>query len=209
MPPVEFIPLAEENELIGVLGESMLRMACAQMARWQAELGAAAPTTMSVNLSRAQIRRGVLPAQVARVLAETGLRPSALRLEVTESLAMQDEAVTQTLADLRALGVSLALDDFGTGYSSLASLDQMPLDAVKIDRSFVHRMAGSAYQTSLVEATLRVAASLHLQVVAEGVETEAQAQALRALGCQFAQGYYFGKPMPGEALLATMVAGTG
>ena len=204
VPPVEFIPLAEENELIGVLGERVLRMACTEMARWQLELGAAAPATMSVNLSRAQIRRGVLPTQVARVLAETGLRPEALRLEVTESLAMQDEAVTQTLADLRALGVSLALDDFGTGYSSLASLDQMPLDAVKIDRSFVHRMAGSVYQTSLVEATLRVAASLQLQVVAEGVETEAQAQTLRRLGCQFAQGYYFGKPMSAAELLSTL-----
>ena len=195
VPPVEFIPLAEENGLIAELGELVLQTACRDAADWSRTLGSRAPATVSVNLSRAQIRKGGLPATVAAALANTGLPPGVLRLEITESLAMQDTQMVATLYELRSQGVSLALDDFGTGYSSLASLDQLPLDVVKIDRSFVQRMVGDRYQTALIEATLMVAASLGLDVVAEGVETEEQADLLRRAGCRYAQGWLYGKPM--------------
>lgn len=194
VPPVEFIPLAEENGLIAELGEQVLLTACKDAVAWRQTLGIRAPEIVSVNLSRAQIRKGGLPGCVAAILSSTGLPPHVLRLEITESLAMQDPLMVTTLHELRALGVSLALDDFGTGYSSLASLDQLPLDAVKIDRSFVQRMVGDKYQTALIEATLKVAASLQLEVVAEGVETEEQAALLRQAGCARAQGWLFGKP---------------
>lgn len=195
VPPVEFIPLAEETGLIAELGELVLSTACHDTVVWQRSSGGMAPAAVSVNLSCAQIRKGGLPAAVAKVLARTGLRAEALRLEITESLAMQDPQMVATLHELRALGVSLALDDFGTGYSSLASLDQLPIDAVKIDRGFVQRMVGDRYQTALIEATLKVAASLGLEVVAEGVETEAQASSLRQAGCKMAQGWLYGQPM--------------
>jgi EAL domain-containing protein (putative c-di-GMP-specific phosphodiesterase class I) len=181
--------------LIAELGELVLQTACRDAADWSRTLGSRAPATVSVNLSRAQIRKGGLPATVAAALANTGLPPGVLRLEITESLAMQDTQMVATLYELRSQGVSLALDDFGTGYSSLASLDQLPLDVVKIDRSFVQRMVGDRYQTALIEATLMVAASLGLDVVAEGVETEEQADLLRRAGCRYAQGWLYGKPM--------------
>jgi diguanylate cyclase (GGDEF)-like protein/PAS domain S-box-containing protein len=204
VPPVEFIPLAEENGLIAELGEQVLLAACRDAMAWRQALGARAPATVSVNLSRAQIRKGGLPATLAGALAQAGLPPGALRLEITESLAMQDAQMVATLHELRTLGVSLALDDFGTGYSSLASLDQLPLDAVKIDRSFVQRMVGDKYQTALIEATLTVAASLALDVVAEGVETEEQADLLRRAGCCHAQGWLYGKPMSAQAFEARL-----
>lgn len=195
VPPVEFIPLAEENGLIAELGEHVLFTACSDAVVWRQRWGSGAPATVSVNLSRAQIRKGKLPARVAAILAQTGLPANALRLEITESLAMQDPQMVAALHELRALGVSLALDDFGTGYSSLASLDQLPLDAVKIDRSFVQRMVDDKYQTALIEATLKVAQSLQLEVVAEGVETEEQATLLHQAGCKLAQGWLFGRPV--------------
>lgn len=200
IPPVEFIPLAEETGLISELGEYVLATACRDAVAWQCELGDIAPTTVSVNLSRAQIGRGNLTDKVSEILAETGLPAHALRLEITESLAVQDAQMIATLHGLRALGVSLSLDDFGTGYSSLASLDQLPLDAIKIDRSFVQQMVGSRYQIALIEAILKVAKSLNLDVVAEGVETEEQAQALRNIGCELAQGWLFGRPVTASGL---------
>jgi EAL domain-containing protein (putative c-di-GMP-specific phosphodiesterase class I) len=193
--PVEFIPVAEECGLITELGDLVLLTACRDAKAWQQTLGDRAPATMSVNLSRAQIRKGGVPARVAATLAATGLPAAALRLEVTESIAMQDDLLVATLHALHKLGVSIALDDFGTGYSSLAALDQLPLDVVKLDRSFIQRMIGNKYQTALIEATLKVAASLHLDVVAEGVETEEQATMLRQARCPQAQGWLFGRPL--------------
>jgi EAL domain-containing protein (putative c-di-GMP-specific phosphodiesterase class I) len=193
--PAEFVPLAEEAGLIEQLGEWVLRRACADLAAWQHQMGEAAPQTVAVNLSRAQLRPGHLAAAVRAALNDNGLAPSALRLEITETLAMQGESAQAVLAELRAMGVSLALDDFGTGYSSLASLDQLPIDTVKIDRAFVMKMVHSSYQTALVKSTVQVADALALRVVAEGVETEAQAETLAALGCHAGQGYLFGRPM--------------
>ena len=200
--PAEFVPLAEETGLIEPLGTHVLRQACRDLADWQRRLGSAAPRTVAVNLSRAQLRPGVLANTVRTALADAGLPPAALRLEITESLAMQGEAALTVLGELHAMGVSLALDDFGTGYSSLASLDQLPIDTVKIDRAFVNKMVHSRYQRALVESTVQVADALALKVVAEGVETEAQATALAALGCHAAQGFLFGRPMPSEEFTA-------
>ncbi len=193
--PAEFVPLAEEAGLIEQLGEWVLRRACADLAAWQHQMGETAPQTVAVNLSRAQLRPGHLAAAVRAALHDNGLTPSALRLEITETLAMQGESAQAVLAELHAMGVSLALDDFGTGYSSLASLDQLPIDTVKIDRAFVMKMVHNSYQTALVKSTVQVADALALRVVAEGVETEAQAETLAALGCHAGQGYLFGRPM--------------
>ncbi len=198
--PAEFVPLAEETGLIGALGERVLRRACADMAQWQRTLGAHGPRRLAVNLSRAQLRPGVLAATVRAALADAGLTPAVLQLEITETLAMQGESALAVLRELRAMGVGLSLDDFGTGYSSLASLDQLPIDTVKIDRAFVAKMVESSYQMALVQSTVQVADALRLAVVAEGVETEAQASALAALGCHRAQGFLYGRPMPAAEL---------
>ena len=199
--PSDFIPMAEESGLIVELGQFVLRTACWDAMTWRSSLGRNAPATVSVNLSRAQILRSALAQQVADQLRESGLPAHALRLEITETFAMQDSDLIFTLESLRALGVSLALDDFGTGYSSLSSLDQLPLDVVKIDRSFTSKMAGSEYHAALIEATLRMAKALHLEVVAEGVETKAQSDQLLLLGCPLAQGWLFGRPMSALALI--------
>jgi PAS domain S-box-containing protein len=200
--PAEFVPLAEEAGLVEALGEHVLRRACLDLAAWQRRLGDAAPPAVAVNLSRAQLRPAHLAATVKSALAQAGLPPTALRLEITESLAMQGETALAVLAELRTMGIGMALDDFGTGYSSLASLDQLPIDTVKIDRAFVAKMVHHRYQTALVKSTVQVADALSLKVVAEGVETEAQADALAALGCHAAQGYLFGRPMEAEDFVA-------
>lgn len=193
--PAEFVPLAEEAGLVEQLGERVLRRACLDLATWQRRLGEAAPRNVSVNLSRAQLRPGRLAATVRSALADAGLPASMLRLEITETLAMKVEDAQQVFTELRDMGVALALDDFGTGYSSLASLDQLPIDTVKVDRAFVAKVVDSRYQRALVQSTVQVADALHLRVVAEGVETEEQATALVGLGCHLAQGFLFGRPM--------------
>jgi diguanylate cyclase (GGDEF)-like protein/PAS domain S-box-containing protein len=204
--PMEFIAVAEESGLIEELGAWVLRQACKDTAALLRRMPDDITWTVAVNLSRAQILKDSLPELVARTLSDTGLPAERLHLEITESMAMQDAGAVGTLTALRRTGVRLALDDFGTGYSSLASLDQLPLDAIKIDRSFVARMSSNAYQTALVEATLRVANSLRLDVVAEGIEDEMQAATLHALGCPLGQGWHFGKPMTAERLSALLQA---
>ena len=197
--PVEFIGIAEETGLIGPLGHFVLQTACGQFVRWQQTLGAQAPRVLSVNLSRAQLADPTLPEQVRQVLASNGLAAADLQLEVTESLAAQDEVIQARLHELKALGLTLALDDFGTGYSSLASLHQLPVDVVKIDRSFVCQLESSAHHRVLVEATVRVARSLGMHTVAEGIETEGQATLLAELQCDKGQGYLFARPLPADA----------
>jgi len=196
--PVDFVPIAEESGLIGPLSAFVLRGACTQFVRWQNELGASAPGLMSVNLSRAQLADPSLVDQVAEVLSSTGMPAGRLQLEVTESLAAQDEHVQAGLRELKALGLTLALDDFGTGYSSLASLHQLPVDVVKIDRSFVSQLESSEYHRVLVQATVRVARTLGMGTVAEGVETPGQAALLAALACDKGQGYLYARPLTHE-----------
>jgi len=193
--PAEFIAVAEESGAILAVGERVLRLACAEAARWNAAGGR--PLSMSVNLSPRQVASPGIAGMVAAVLAETGLDPASLTLEITEGvLVTESEATAQTLIDLKALGLRLVLDDFGTGYSSLAYLRRFPIDGLKIDRRFIAAMDTSTPDRTIVEAIIRMAAGLQIDVVAEGVETVEQAEDLVRLGCVHAQGFYYARPMP-------------
>ena len=200
--PAEFIPLAEETGVIVPLGRWVLEESCHQAARLQSENAEQAPT-MSVNISFCQVAQPELPKLVANALQASGIDPSSLCLELTESVLMEDsDRAAATLRKLKSLGVQLALDDFGTGYSSLKYLQHFPVDTVKIDRGFVAGLGTDADEAAIVAAVLRIGEVLDLNVVAEGVETAAQHDELRALGCHLAQGYYFSPPRPAQALTA-------
>jgi diguanylate cyclase (GGDEF)-like protein len=206
--PNEFIPVAEETGLIISLGDWVLRGACAQFQAWRAA-GLALPR-MAVNLSGLQLRQPRMVETVAQVLEETGVDPSCLELEITESTIMQDDDITSaTLGELRDMGIGLALDDFGTGYSSLSYLRRFPLTRVKIDRSFVKEIPGDASDSALTAAVINMAHSLGLRVVAEGVETEEQAEFLREMGCDELQGFLFSPAVPSDALGALVSKGWG
>ena len=206
VPPLQFIPVAEESGLIVELGQFVLQTACHQSMAWRAQLGAQAPDSLAVNLSAAQLRWPGLVAMVRGVLQDSGMPAQALQLEVTESLAAQDETARAKLRELKALGVRVALDDFGTGYSSLACLHQLPVDTVKIDRSFVMHAQTSEYHRVLIEATIRVAETLGMDTVAEGIETDGQAKLMQALRCSRGQGFLFSKPLDAAALAAWVQA---
>jgi diguanylate cyclase (GGDEF)-like protein/PAS domain S-box-containing protein len=199
--PVIFVPIAEANGMIDALGRFVLRTACEEFMRLQARLGEQAPATVSVNLSRAQLRQADLVAGIAETLRTTGLQPQQLILEVTESLAAQDEMAKGVLNQIRALGVALSLDDFGTGYSSLSCLHELPVDVVKIDQSFVAQALSSDYHRVMIEATIRMAQTLGLGTVAEGIETEAQEALMKVLGCGKGQGYLYSPPLTADALV--------
>ncbi|TWI65380.1 diguanylate cyclase (GGDEF)-like protein [Pseudoduganella lurida] len=207
VPPFEFIGVAEESGLIGALGDFVLERSCRDFVRWRAELGTLAPRLMAVNLSRAQLAQPGWSETVARILRDTGMPERSLQLEVTESLAAQDTDVQQRLHELKALGITLALDDFGTGYSSLASLHLLPVDTVKIDRSFVSQSETSHHHRVLIEATVKVAQSLGMNTVAEGIETPEQAEVVRRLQCDKAQGYLYSRPLESPALVDWLRAG--
>jgi predicted signal transduction protein with EAL and GGDEF domain len=198
--PAEFIPVAEDSGLIVEVGRLVLASACRQFVAWRHQLGDKAPVSVAVNLSPVQLRHPTLLDDVQACLRATGIQPRQLQLEVTESLAAQDELARTRLRELKALGLGLSLDDFGTGYSSLACLHQLPVDTVKIDRSFVSHAETSEYHRALIEATIRVAQTLGMSTVAEGIETDGQAALLTGLKCGRGQGYLFSKPLePGEA----------
>ena len=199
VPPIEFIAIAEETGLITRLGAWVLEQACSQFVAWRCEFDAERLRMLSVNLSRAQLLDPTLTAYVRQVLQTSSLPPDCLQLEVTESLAAQDQLIQTRLHDLKSLGLTLALDDFGTGYSSLASLHQLPVDVLKIDRSFVSQVENSMHHRVLIEATVCVARSLGMQTVAEGIETQAQFSLLNSLHCDKAQGYFIARPMTSEA----------
>lgn len=203
--PAEFVPVAEESDLIIAIDRYIMREACQQVAQWQALYPAQYPLTLSVNLSSQQFTRTDLEAYVATVLAETGLQAEYLKLEITEGLMMNHNPATQaSLERLRALGVKLHIDDFGTGYSSLSYLQELPADTLKIDRSFISKMDSKA-GVGLVSTILSMARTLGMHVVAEGVETTAQLEQLKTLKCDFVQGYLFSKPLDkdeAEAFLA-------
>ena len=207
VPPMEFIPLAEETGLIVEIGAWVLREACRQMKEWQERL-AQPHLEIGVNLSSRQFQGPGLVAEVAEVLRATGLSPRSLRLEVTESLLMDKHPnVAQTMTELRAMGVRIDLDDFGTGYSSLSYLHQFPIDTLKIDRSFIHRIGASDDALEIVNTILALASSLDMEVVAEGVETEQQLEQLRKMHCAYAQGYHLSRPV--EAPQFETLIGTG
>jgi diguanylate cyclase (GGDEF)-like protein/PAS domain S-box-containing protein len=199
--PGEFIPIAEETGLIVPLGEWVLGEACRQAHAWHAEHPELAHLTVSVNLSGSQIAQADVVTVVANVLAQTGLDPSRLVLEITESVLMRDAAYTvAVLEKLKDLGVLLSVDDFGTGYSSLSYLKRFPVDILKIDKSFVDGLGADNDDSAIVRATINLAHSLGLSTVAEGAETELQVSALAELGCDKAQGYLFCRPQPAAAL---------
>jgi EAL domain-containing protein (putative c-di-GMP-specific phosphodiesterase class I)/GGDEF domain-containing protein len=196
IPPLSFVPLAEETGLILPLGRWVLERACRQARAWHDARPGGPPLFMSVNLSARQFAQPELVDQVREILDDTGLDPAALEIEITESVLMdQTEAGVRTLRQLRDIGVRLVLDDFGTGYSSLSYLKHLPLDTIKIDRSFVAGLDGDT-DRSLVDAVIALAHGLRIGVVAEGIETEAQFELLRGMGCDVGQGYLFARPLP-------------
>ncbi|PZN93650.1 MAG: diguanylate cyclase [Alphaproteobacteria bacterium] len=201
IPPTKFIPVAEDTGLIIPIGHWVIRTACAWAARWPSDI------RIAVNLSPAQIDDPALIAVVEAALADNKLDPARLELEITESLFLNEKAATiEKLAALKAIGVRFALDDFGTGYSSLGYLHKAAFSRIKIDRSFVSRATQSNGEASaIISAIVNLAHSLDMATTAEGTETRAEFEAIRALGCEQVQGYLFGRPMPPEAATALVV----
>ncbi|GAA3453776.1 EAL domain-containing protein [Dactylosporangium matsuzakiense] len=209
-PPGAFLPLAEEAGLSADIDRWVLRESCRTLRQWQDEEPEQAPDWISVNVAAPLLESPGLPDLVTEVLRDTGLRPEALVLEVTETTLMRDVAATAPRLDrLRALGVRVAIDDFGTGYSSLGYLRDIPADVLKIDRSFLDGLVGSGRHRDLIDAVLHLGLTLGLQVVAEGIEDAAQLSELVSLGCPLLQGFHCGRPVPAEQLRrqsAAMVA---
>jgi diguanylate cyclase (GGDEF)-like protein len=206
--PMDFIPLAEETGLIVPLGRWVLEEACRQAAEWQNGRATDVPLSISVNLSALQLEQRDVAASVAEALTAVALDPSCLILEITETLLMQDRKDTLAkMAELRSLGVRLAIDDFGTGYSSLSYLRQFPINILKIDKSFVDGIGAGPEESAFARAIVRLGQTLHLEMVAEGIEDLAQVDELRRAHCQSGQGYHFARPMP-AAELTEILSGT-
>ena len=202
--PATFIPIAEESGLIVPIGDWALREACRQNKAWQ-DAGLP-PITVSVNVSARQFRENHITAAVAEALAESGLEPKYLELELTESLVMQDvERAIETMKELRGLGVRLSIDDFGTGYSSLSALKRFPVERLKIDRSFIQDLPDDEDDRAVAAAVISLGQKLNLRVIAEGVETEAQVAFLRENHCDELQGYHFSRPVVADAVPALLV----
>jgi EAL domain-containing protein (putative c-di-GMP-specific phosphodiesterase class I) len=204
--PARFIPLAEDCGLIAELGRWALREACRQLAQWRSA-GLTVPS-VSVNLSPTSFHDRELTRTIAQMLAQHALAPQDLMLELTESVLLDTNPSTmQTITEVRALGVRMSMDDFGTGYSSLSYLRRLPVDEIKLDRSFVADLESDGAARALSNAVLEIGRSLKLTVVAEGVETMAQDSLLRAQGYAVAQGYLVARPMAGDALGAWLAHG--
>lgn len=208
--PGGFISAAEDTGLILWIGEWVLQEACRQICVWNVLFPCSSPFTMAVNISAKQFAQANLVSQVAQVLSKTGLAPETLRLELTESVTMRDEErTTRILSELRNLGVRLCIDDFGTGYSSLSYLRRFALDILKIDRSFVTDMLINSESQEIVKTILSLGKNLRMKVVAEGVETCEQMNLLKSLGCEFAQGYLFSRPLDSTAVERILGASEG
>jgi diguanylate cyclase (GGDEF)-like protein len=194
--PATFIPIAEARGMIVAIGGWVLREACRQLAAWRGD-GLHFPGRMSVNLAAQQLEQAGIADSIQQIARSAGLKPDCLELELTESGVMDNiERATATMSTLKQAGFSIAIDDFGTGYSSLAYLKRLPADKLKIDSSFVREMLTDRHDYTIVNTIIGMARNLGLRVIAEGVEQSAQAQLLRALGCDEAQGYYYGRPVP-------------
>ncbi len=201
VPPAAFIPLAEEQGLIVPIGATVLDEACRQWVRWRSEFPGRDPLVLNVNISVRQLHSPEFMESIRAVLQAYGVDPSVLCLELTESVLINDiEAQRHTLAALRSLGVGLAIDDFGTGYSSLTYLKRFPVNGIKVDQSFVAGLGRDAFDSAIIESVIELAHAVGLHVTAEGVETAEQLCRLQALGCDFAQGFYFARPQPADEL---------
>ena len=197
--PADFIPLAEETGLIVDIGRWVISRACQDASNWPQDIG------VSVNLSAVQIERSDVEEIVTTELANSGLAPSRLELEVTESMLLRDDARTiKMMLALKARGVRIALDDFGTAYASMSYLRSFPFDEIKIDRSFIHDLPHGRGSVAIVKAVSGLAASLDMETVAEGVETIEQVHAIHRAGCRGIQGYYFSRPVPAGGIAAAL-----
>jgi EAL domain-containing protein (putative c-di-GMP-specific phosphodiesterase class I) len=206
--PSQFIPLAEETGLIAALGEWVICEGCRQATEWDARLRTAAPLVLTVNVSGQQLQHPAIVDAVRRALAQSGLRPERLVLEITESVLMQrTETMLERLTQLKKVGVRLAIDDFGTGYSSLSYLQRFPIDILKIAKSFVDDIGKDRGQPALARAIIALAENLGLETIAEGIELREQWQALRALGCDFGQGYFFARPATAVGMEVKIIEG--
>jgi EAL domain-containing protein (putative c-di-GMP-specific phosphodiesterase class I) len=198
VPPAQFIPLAEETGLIVPIGKWVLHTACAQNVAWQRQ--GLPPVCMAVNLSARQFADEDLIEDIAAALKSTGLKPEFLEVELTESMVIQNtERAGRVLNEIKKMGVRLAIDDFGVGYSSLTHLKRFPIDTLKVDRSFIRDLPKDPEDKAITEAIIAMGKSLNLTVVAEGVETQEQQSFLRGLDCDEMQGFYFSKPIAGDA----------
>jgi EAL domain-containing protein (putative c-di-GMP-specific phosphodiesterase class I) len=199
IPPAKFIPIAEETGLILQMGQWGIREACRQMREWQLEFSEHSAFPVSVNLSSKQFTQPDLLDQITNALIDTGLEPTGLRLEITESVVMENiETATVMLKQLHSLGIESSIDDFGTGYSSLSYLHRFPSSTLKIDRSFISGMCDQRENLEIIRTIIMLARNLGMAIVAEGVETKEQMTQLRVLGCQYVQGYYFSEPMKAD-----------
>jgi diguanylate cyclase (GGDEF)-like protein/PAS domain S-box-containing protein len=209
VPPREFVPVAEATGLIVPLGQWVLTESCRQLRDWQQRYSHIGDLTMSVNLSPRQLRHPTLVADVAEALRETGIDPASVTLEITESALVEDaEEVTRVLHELKAVGVQLAIDDFGTGYSSLSYLRRLPVDTLKIDRSFINGLGESDRDNAIVRGILELAGTLKLTATAEGIETDTQLATVRRLGGVSGQGFLFARPLSPEDVDALLESGS-
>jgi predicted signal transduction protein with EAL and GGDEF domain len=208
--PGEFVQVAEETGQIPIIGLWVLREACRQMRAWNLQFPSDPAFTVAVNISGKQFAQPDLVSQVGHILREACLDPHYLKLELTESVTMRDaERAARILGELKTLGIGLSMDDFGTGYSSLSHLRRFPLDTLKIDRSFVSEMKNSGDSRAIVQMIMSLGRSLGMEMVAEGVETAKQADLLKSLGCEFAQGYFFSKPIDQEGMAEVLLRSRG
>src|SRR5438105_3536352 len=197
IPPLDFIPIAERTGLILDIGRWVLSRACQQLKAWERDFGYAAPQSVWINVSPKQFAQRDLADQVGELFTSLSFEPRRIKFEITESIMLEDiELAMRTLGELRRLGVQVFMDDFGTGYSSLTYLGRLPLDGIKVDRSFVSQMGTDIRQAQLVGTIITLIRNLGLEPIAEGVETDQQARLLREMGCAFAQGFVFSRPVP-------------
>jgi EAL domain-containing protein (putative c-di-GMP-specific phosphodiesterase class I) len=203
VPPSEFIDIAETTGLIVRLGRWVLREALTTTRRWQQELGRP-DLAIAVNVSARQFEHPGFAAEVAAVLADTDMRPACLTLEITESSILDTRATMVMLRDLKRLGVRIAVDDFGTGYSSLSYVGRLPVDEIKIDRSFVAALGSDSREGALAASVIQLGGTLDLVTVAEGIEDREQLDLLRKLGCDLGQGYFLARPMPAAQMAAML-----
>ncbi|MGA9382396.1 MAG: EAL domain-containing protein [Phormidium sp.] len=206
--PAEFIPVAEETGLIIPLGDLILSEACRQMKAWQEQFENAASLRMSINISGKQLHQSNCVEAIDQILTATGLKGNSLKLEITESLMIDNrESFKYFLNEMRKRGIQLSIDDFGTGYSSLSYLHRLPFDTIKIDQSFISNISSEENSLQIVKSIINLAHNLSLDTIAEGIETQEQLRILQDLGCDFGQGYFFARPLDAEAVKEMLMDG--